>query len=466
MAADAREPAKPTSGKGSAQGHKPARADQRSRLLQAIVDIVAQGGYPQAKIGDLAKRAGVSRATFYKLFADKEECYLAAHRELAERMVSEVAQVVGESDPSCAAEATLTALVDFADREPLPFNFIMHEAMLAGPQALEERDRLITQLEEQIEHGQDQVQGSTPTPDLPAKTLLGGVIRALGIRMRRGQDHPRQLLADLIEWMDSYSVPRQAQRWSSITASAALLGANRDIAPRAMAPQPLPRGRHRLPVALVKRVQRERIRHATAEIIQAKGYANTTVADIVATAGLSREVFYAHFHDKREAFAETFKLVFEQTMVASAGAFFTSSGDWPERVWEGGRALANFLVATPSFAHLAFVEAYALGPLSAQLSDDFVLGFTVFLEDGYRYRPEAAKVPRLVSETIAGAMMETVGFYIRHDRDAELPDLLPLSTYMILAPFTGTDAACELVDRKMGEIRLGRTDKPGPPEAG
>ena len=54
-------------------------ADQRSRLLEAIVAVVGSDGYGGAKIGAIAARAGVSRATFYEFFTDKQACFNAAH---------------------------------------------------------------------------------------------------------------------------------------------------------------------------------------------------------------------------------------------------------------------------------------------------------------------------------------------------------------------------------------------------
>jgi hypothetical protein len=74
-----------------------------------------------------------------------------------------------------------------------------------------------------------------------------------------------------------------------------------------------------------------------------------------------------------------------------------------------------------------------------------VLAFNVFLEEGYRYRPQAAELPRLFAEAIAGSVLELAAFYIRHDRAAETPGLLPLLTYVILAPFTGVREANELI---------------------
>ena len=437
-----------------AGGPRPGRGDQRSRLLDAIVAVVGRDGYLQAKIGEIAERAGVSRATFYELFEDKEECFLAAHRERSERISAEMGQAVAKCEPSDAARAAVVMLVEFADREPHAFSFLAHEAMLAGARGAEERDRLIALLAQQIELALSRSPDEAPTPDMPVRILLGGIIRVLGVHMRRGEDRPRELLADLLVWIDSYTVPRGAQIWRRITPGPAFLhDDSREIAAAPLAPEALPRGRRapRLPGAMVKRVQQERILYATAGVITAKGYANTTVADIVAAAGVSREVFYAHFHDKQEAFDDTFERFFEQIMAASASAFFGSAGTWEDRVWEAGRAITRFVVSAPSLCHFGFVECYAPGPASARRTDDLILGFTMFTEAGYRVRPEAAQVPRLVSEALTGVGMEEIAFHIRHDRVAEVPALLPLAVYIILTPFVGVHAACDFVDRKLRE---------------
>jgi AcrR family transcriptional regulator len=429
----------------------PARADQRSRLLAAIVEVAGATGYPQTKIGDIASRAGVSRATFYELFENKEACFLAAHRELTQLLTRETATAVAEGDPAFAATAVFAVMANFADRERFAFNFLTHEAMVAGRNALDERDRLIRALEQQIEHASERAPRRVPVPDVPARMLLGGFIWTLNFNARRGRDDRRQMLAELVVWINSYRHRSRLRLRDVLAFDARLVEANRRIPVRSVAPEPLPRGRHRLPAGVVKRVQRERILHATAEAIMAKGYASTTVADIVAVAGLSREVFYAQFRGKAEAFVETHRLVFEQMMASTAGAFFASGGSWLERVWEGMLAFVNFVVTAPAFAHFGFVESYALGPDVARRTDDAILAFTVFLADGYSYRPEAAELPGSVSDAIAGAAMETVAFYVRHDRAEELIGVMPLIVYMVIAPFTGVDAAREFIERKVGE---------------
>ena len=68
-------------------------------MLAAVTEAVAAKGYASTTIGDITRRARVSRDTFYEQFANKEACFLVAYdaitRELLDRMVA-----AGTSQPS------------------------------------------------------------------------------------------------------------------------------------------------------------------------------------------------------------------------------------------------------------------------------------------------------------------------------------------------------------------------------
>ena len=60
---------------------------QRERLLISMAGSCAKKGYGATTIADICEAAGVSRATFYELFKDKEDCFHAAMElALAEAM--------------------------------------------------------------------------------------------------------------------------------------------------------------------------------------------------------------------------------------------------------------------------------------------------------------------------------------------------------------------------------------------
>jgi AcrR family transcriptional regulator len=52
---------------------------QRQRILDGVIDAVAELGYQDTRLADIIARAGVSRKTFYEYFKDMEECFLAAY---------------------------------------------------------------------------------------------------------------------------------------------------------------------------------------------------------------------------------------------------------------------------------------------------------------------------------------------------------------------------------------------------
>jgi AcrR family transcriptional regulator len=78
----------------------------------------------------------------------------------------------------------------------------------------------------------------------------------------------------------------------------------------ALGPSPgqrLPRGRHGLDPEQVVASQRARIFSAMTSVTAVKGYATTTVADVLAVAGVSRETFYGQFRSKLDCFEQAFE---------------------------------------------------------------------------------------------------------------------------------------------------------------
>ena len=72
------------------------------------------------------------------------------------------------------------------------------------------------------------------------------------------------------------------------------------------APARLPRGRHGLSREEVVESQRGRLLRAMADAVADKGYAETSVAEVIARAGVSRETFYEQFSSKEDCFHDTF----------------------------------------------------------------------------------------------------------------------------------------------------------------
>ncbi len=426
------------------------RAGQRTRILHAIVEVVATDGYLGAKIGEISGRAGVSRATFYELFESKQQCFLQAHRTHSAALLERVRREVPDASSETVLNAALGVLAAVAQQQPRQFSFLTHEAMLAGAQGLAARERLLTDLANLIDQpGRSPNSGRRPVPDMPARMLLGAVVRTLGMAIRRGERQLTPLLDELLTWGSLYSAPAAERRWCELESEPALIAAANKDGYATFTPRPSPRGRHGQPAALVRRTQRERILHASAAAISQKGYEHTTVADIVAAGGLSRDAFYSQVGSRRDALEQATRLFFEQAVAATAGVFFTTPDSWPERVWAAGVALSEFIAGAGAFAKVACIDSYAPGPAAAQRVDQLLLSFTVFIEAGASDTPPGRVIPPVTPIAVVAALTETVLALLTSERIRELPGFVALGSYLALAPYTGIARANELIDRQL-----------------
>ncbi len=62
--------------------------NQRERLIAAIAEVCGERGYAESSVAEIAGRAGVSTASFYRQFDDKRACLLAAFEELFGRLLT------------------------------------------------------------------------------------------------------------------------------------------------------------------------------------------------------------------------------------------------------------------------------------------------------------------------------------------------------------------------------------------
>lgn len=125
-------------------------------------------------------------------------------------------------------------------------------------------------------------------------------------------------------------------------------------------PARLPRGRHGLSREQVVSDQRARMLAAMVDAMAEEGYVGTSVADVIARAGVSRETFYQQFSSKLDCFLAAFGVA--EDVVAGALADAAGAGSLDERLDRAVRAYLDLLAAEPGVARLFLVEVHAAGP--------------------------------------------------------------------------------------------------------
>jgi AcrR family transcriptional regulator len=115
-------------------------ASQRQRLLEAIIELVAERGYPDVTIGDIVARAGTAKRTFYDHFADKLQCFLAALDGITDTLVAASARffaVSGTVRERC--EYSIRGYLELLVSMPNTAKVFYLEAVAAGPESVTRR---------------------------------------------------------------------------------------------------------------------------------------------------------------------------------------------------------------------------------------------------------------------------------------------------------------------------------------
>jgi AcrR family transcriptional regulator len=117
---------------------------QRERLLRAAAAEFAQSGYAGASSESISRRAGMSKATFYEHFDNKEDCIIALFEHAASVLFEEMADAARRSrDPAERMRAGTRAFLTSLAEHPEFAQTLLVEIIGAGPRAAARRDQIL-----------------------------------------------------------------------------------------------------------------------------------------------------------------------------------------------------------------------------------------------------------------------------------------------------------------------------------
>ncbi len=207
-----------------------------------------------------------------------------------------------------------------------------------------------------------------------------------------------------------------------------------------------PRGRHRLPPEVVARSQRERLLEATIQVVAAKGYGATTVADLTREAGISRTTFYGMFEDKEQCFLAAYDNAVDALVRRITVAYEAEEG-WPKRARAALQALLEALAADPDAARLALVDVGAAGPAAQRRYRAALQRLTPLFDEGRDFAPGGRNLPANTSRMAIGAVAGLIADELIEGRAEYLPSLISEVLFATLVPYIGPIAAA----REVGE---------------
>jgi AcrR family transcriptional regulator len=179
---------------------------QRARLKAAMTELLGENGYAGVKIGELARRAAVSRAAFYEHFDSKEACLLAAYDDFAARLLEAIATAGDASSWDDFLAATLDAYLGELERDPVAARAFLVEMDAAGEDARRRRREAIRGFAAVIAERHARIREREPRLGELPETVYVGLsfgVRELVHERLEAEREPRltELAPDVITWV-------------------------------------------------------------------------------------------------------------------------------------------------------------------------------------------------------------------------------------------------------------------------
>ncbi len=191
--------------------------------------------------------------------------------------------------------------------------------------------------------------------------------------------------------------------------------------------------------AQVADIQRSRLLAAAVRAVDELGWANTTVADVVARSRVSRRTFYELFTNREECLSA----MLEDILGAVAGELATAGlegVEWRERVRGGLWAILAFFDREPVLARVCVVQALSGGSKVLERREEILARLAAVVDEG-RGGPRAAQCTPLTAEGLVGAAFGIVYARLLKGQRRPLTELLGELMGMIVLPYAGPTAA-------------------------
>lgn len=166
-----------------------------------MIAAVAEHGYHEVKISQIAAAAGVSRRTFYSYFSSKEECFLHTYEVIADHLREDMrAAGAAETEWPQRVRAELDALLESLSANPDLVRFCMVAAPSAGGEIAVHYRTFLESLLALMSEGKPAPPATRQPSEAAEYGLIGGLAALLVDKVKAGQgERLGGLLPDLLE---------------------------------------------------------------------------------------------------------------------------------------------------------------------------------------------------------------------------------------------------------------------------
>ena len=171
-------------------------------MLEAMLRTAAEKGYERTMAADVAATAGVSEATFFETFGDKEGCFLESYDRIIDVVVSHVSsafEAAGDRPWPDRVAAGLRALVELLAAESEIARMAMVEVTAIGEDARVRYQAALERFTCFLEEGRAYSGQGDELPSDTARLAVGGAISMIFDEFRAGRGPElEKILPDLV----------------------------------------------------------------------------------------------------------------------------------------------------------------------------------------------------------------------------------------------------------------------------
>jgi AcrR family transcriptional regulator len=169
----------------------------------------------------------------------------------------------------------------------------------------------------------------------------------------------------------------------------------------------------------VARNQRARMYGGMIEAVAERGYARTTVAHVIALAGVSRRAFYEQFDNKEACFLATYDIVVARARKVVLDAWTQERG-WANRLHGACRALLDDVAGQPNGPRLVLVDSLGVGPKARERMTLAATTFERIVTMAFQADPNGEELSPLTVKALVAGIRHVAFTRMYEQREREL----------------------------------------------
>jgi AcrR family transcriptional regulator len=169
----------------------------------------------------------------------------------------------------------------------------------------------------------------------------------------------------------------------------------------------------------VARNQRARMYGGMIEAVSERGYPQTTVAHVIAYAGVSRRAFYEQFPNKEACFLATYDIIVARARKLVLDAWGNERG-WANRLHAACKALLDDVAEQPKGPRLVLVDSLGIGPRARERMTLASTTFERVLGMAFQSHPDGVELSPLTIRAIVAGIRHVAFTRMYEEREREL----------------------------------------------